>query len=389
MDVGTLERFRSALDEYCGLFDDCIRTRPSRRHLRTYLAGQLGPLPRKSVEPMALEAGVPPRTLQEFLSLHRWDETRVARRLRELVVRRHADSEAVAVVDETSFAKKGRHTCGVQPQYCGETGKTDNCVVTVHLGYATDAFHALVDSDVYLPEAWARDEALRAEVGVPAAVGFRPKWRIALDLLGRTVADGVSFKYLTADEAYGGCGEFRRETARLGLFYAVEVPRKLTGRAVSRRSRGGPARRLDELWNRGGPSWETYHVKETAKGPVVWEARASRFRPHEEEGAGDECWLLVARNVLTGEVKYFFSNLPAAARREEILRVAFMRWHVERSFEEAKGELGLGQFEVRKWKALVRHLILSAASLLFLNEQVARMRGKKSLVDRVPGQGRG
>lgn len=389
VEIHVLERFRSALDAFCGEFDDCIKTKPSRGHLRTYLAGQLGPLPRKSVEPLALDAGVPPRTLQEFLSLHRWDEAKVAQRIRELVVSRHADPEAVAVVDETSFAKKGEHTVGVQRQYCGATGKTDNCVVTVHLGYATDDFHALVDSDVYLPEeTWALDQGRRAEVGVPDKVGFRPKWKIALDLLRRTVAEGVTFKYLAADEAYGGCGAFRRETARLGLLYVVEVPVKLTGWTVARRERRGEARRLDKLWERGGPSWETYHVKETEKGPVVWEARAARFRPHEGSKAGAECWLVVARNVVTGEVKYFYSNLPAEARVEEVLRVAFMRWHVERCFEEAKGEIGLGHFEVRKWKALARHLILSAASLLFLNEQVKRMRGKKPLVDGLPGKGR-
>jgi SRSO17 transposase len=388
MDLATLEHFRSALDEFCGEFDDCIKTKPSRRHLRTYLAGQLGPLPRKSVEPLALEAGVPPRTLQEFLSLHRWEEGRVASRVRQLVVSRHADPEAVAVVDETGCSKKGEHTVGVQRQYCGETGKTDNCVVTVHLGYATDDFHALVDSDVYLPESWASDRELRAEVGVPDQVVFRPKWKIALDLLRRTMAEGVGFKYLTADEGYGCCGEFRREVARMGLFYVVEVPRKLTGWTVSRRRRGGQAKRLDQLWERGGPSWETYHVKDTEKGPVVWEARASRFRPHQGADAGDECWLVVARNVVTGEVKYFFSNLPADAAIEEVLRVAFTRWHVERCFEEAKGEIGLGHFEVRKWKALLRHLILSAASLLFLNEQVKRMRWEKPLVDSLPGKGR-
>jgi SRSO17 transposase len=388
MDLAALEGFRSALDGFCCEFEDCIKTKPSRKHLRTYIAGQLGPLQRKSVEPIALEAGVPPRTLQEFLSFHRWEEKQVAKRVRELVVKRHADPEAVAVMDETSYSKKGGHTVGVQRQYCGEMGKTDNCVVTVHLGYATDNFHALVDSDVYLPKSWVSDRKLRAEVGVPDEVGFRSKLDIGLDLLRRTMADGVTFKYLTADEGYGRCGVFRREVARMGLFYVVEVPVQLTGWAVSECRSEGAAQRIDKLWKRGGPSWETYHVKDTEKGPVVWEARASRFRPREKRKVGDECWLVVARNVVTGEVKYFFSNLPAEATIEEILRVAFTRWRVEKCFEEAKGEIGLGHFEVRKWKALLRHLILSAVSLLFLNEQVRQMRGEKPLVDGLPDKSR-
>ena len=383
MDITTLESLGPALEEFCSRFDDCIKTRPSRRHLRTYLAGQLGPLDRKSVEPIALAAGVPPRSLQEFLSLHKWDEEKVARRVRELVVERHADSRAVGVFDETSFAKKGSHTCGVQRQYCGESGKIDNCVVTVHLAYATDDFHCLVDSDVFLPEdAWAADPARREEVGVPETVVHRPKWRIALELLDRCLADGVAFPFMTADEGYGRCGEFRAGLARRGLSYVVEVPRDTTGRIAGRPE----ARRVDDLWRRGGPSWEAYHVKDTAHGPVVWEARRVRFTP---AGETESVWLLVARSVLTGETKWFMSNLTEDAAVEEMLRVAFMRWRVERCFQEAKGEIGLGHFEVRKWKSLRRHLILSCAALMFLNERTARLRGEKPVVDRVPGEGGG
>ena len=178
---------------------------------------------------------VPPRSLQEFLSLHKWDEEKVARRVRELVVERHADPRAVGVFDETSFAKKGSHTCGVQRQYCGESGKIDNCVVTVHLAYATDDFHCLVDSDVFLPgDAWAADPARREEVGVPETVVHRPKWRIALELLDRCLADGVAFPFMTADEGYGRCGEFRAGLTRRGLSYVVEVPRDTTGRIAGR-----------------------------------------------------------------------------------------------------------------------------------------------------------
>ena len=118
MDIRKLEELRPRLDDFLARFDDCIKTLPSRRHLRTYVNGQLGPLARKSVEPIALEAGVPVRSLQEFLEIHRWDEAKLSGRVREIVMDRHADPEAVGLIDETSYAKKGTQTVGIQRQYC-------------------------------------------------------------------------------------------------------------------------------------------------------------------------------------------------------------------------------------------------------------------------------
>ena len=386
MDISKLEELRPRLDDFLSRFADCIKTLPSRRHLRTYVNGQLGPLGRKSVEPIALEAGVPVRSLQEFLEIHRWDEAKLGARVREIVMDRHADPEAVGVIDETSFAKKGQKTVGIQRQYCGETGKIDNCVVTVHLAYAAKDFAAIVDGDLFLPEhTWSNNPERRREADIPEAVTYRPKWRIALDLLTRSMAGGLRMKWLTSDEAYGRVGEFRRESADMGLLYVVEVPCDTTGWTGSMIAGGEDARRVDALWRRGGPSWEKYHVKDTEKGPVVWEARAVRFRPRETGVAGDEQWLIVARNVFSGEVKYFLSNAPESTPRETMLRVAFTRWAVEHLFHEAKGEVGIRHFEVRHYKPVMRHLALSMVSLLFLCEQVKRLRGEKPLVEYLAG----
>jgi SRSO17 transposase len=143
-------------------------------------------------------------------------------------------------------------------------------------------------------------------------------------------------KWLTADEEYGRVGEFRRESANLGLLYVVEVPCDTTGWTGPMIDRAEDARRVDALWRRGGPTWEMYHVKDTEKGAVVWEARAVRFHPREGDGAGEEQWLLVCRNVLTGEVKYFLSNAPPGTSAEAMLRVAFTRSEVEHLFHPAR-----------------------------------------------------
>jgi SRSO17 transposase len=341
---------------------------------------------------MALAAGVPPRTLQQFLERYHWDHEAVRRRIQELVAKQHAAPNGIALIDETSFGKKGDKTVGVQRQWCGSRGKKDNCVVTVHLGYAAGDFHALVDSDLYLPkETWHEDRERCRAAYIPDQVVYRPKWRIALELLDRAMHNGVRFKYLVGDEAYGGVPDFRDEVAQRGLVYVLEVPRSTAGwvdtASFDRRCARGRIphpKRVDTLWKRGGPSWQRFHVKNTDKGPEVWEARVVRFIPGPNGIPREPCWLLVARHVLTGEMKYFLSNAPADTAPELLLHVAFSRWHIERLFEDGKSHIGLDHFEVRNYQPVIRHLILSMLSLLFLVQQTHRLREKKSPLDRAP-----
>ena len=410
MDVQVLRKLRRNLERFVRQFDDCVKTQPSRDHMRTYLNGQLGSLKRKSIEPIALEAGVPPRSLQEFLSIHRWDEAAVARRLREILVRDHTDPNAIGVIDETSFPKKGDKIPGVQRQYCGNRGKVENCVVSVHLAYVTPEFHALIDGDLYLPEeSWAEDLHRRREAKIPDDVLYRPKTQIALDLLKRSGEQGVRLRWITADELYGRSKEFRDTVSDSGLSYVVEIPSSLSGWArmprveppgtvlPSGRTTRKPrlaagekaARPVCKLWKRGGPSWQTYRVKETDKGPEVWHIRETGFFPNDEGVPGKESRLIIARHALSGEVKYFLSDVGPEVPLKTLLYVAFSRWHVERLFEDGKGQVGFHHFEVRNYTSLMRHLILTNLSLYFLCEQTTRLRGEKSVVDALSGEGGG
>jgi SRSO17 transposase len=389
VELEDMKEVRRNLTQYLTEFRRCVPAQCNRAHLRTYVAGQVSDLPRKSVEPIALAAGVPPRTLQEFLGRHQWEEAAVRERLQHLVMRDYADDNAIAVIDETSFIKKGHKTAGVQRQYCGASGKTDNCVVTVHLGYAAGDFHALLDGDLYLPEeTWDADRARCREAGIPEEVTYRPKWQMALDLLERTMANGVRFKYLTADEGYGRFDMFRAGVDERGLIYVVETDCSQWGWTAQtlKKNTAAAARRVDQLWKRGGPSWGLFHIKNTGNGPVVWEARATRFVPREHQRPGQECWLLVARNVLDGEVKYLLSNAPTNTPLEVLLHVAFSRWHIERVFEDGKGEIGLDHFEVRQYRSIMRHLVLSTVSFLFLMRETQRLQKKPSM-DHLPSAG--
>jgi len=407
MSVEDVKKLRDRLYRFCKRFNGCMVDHRSHKHLRNYVRGQVSPLKRKNVEQIALETQTPVRTLQEFLSIHRWDEAAAGSRLRKMVQREHGDPSAIGVIDETSFKKKGEKTAGVKRQWCGSLGKVENCVVSVHLGYVSGDFHTFVDGDLFLPEgSWSEDSERRKEAGIPDEVVYRPKWRIALDLLKRTLADGVEMSWVTADEAYGRSMEFRDEVEQMGLLYVVEIPSNLVGwtrppkidpagtvlesgyRSRVRRLApdAKPARPVSELWKRGGPSWQTWWVKETKKGPSVWQVRETDFYPTLGDYPGEWLRLIIAREVVTGEVKYFLSNAPREIPLSEVLYVAFSRWHIERVFEDGKGEVGLDHFEVRTYKSLIRHLILSMISFYFLATETERLRKKKSGLDDSPSQ---
>jgi len=398
------------LNKYLRQFDDCFgRIEPTER-LKAYVTGQLSDLQRKSIEPMADAAGLPPRNLQQFLSLHKWDEMHMCDNLEQIVANEHQHPCSVGVFDETGHSKKGDKTPGVQRQWCGNTGKKDNCVVTVHLNYTAGGFHCLLDGELFLPESWSQDRDRCKAAGIPEQMTHRPKWQIALELWERAVANGVRFEWVGADEGYGKVPEFLFTLDDHGQRYVVEVPVIFTGWLVKpellhkehHHNRKGRKRRFPRLKAKSPSAssvkqlmlhslvlrkipWEKFHIKDTTKGPVVWEAKATRFYLKRDGLPSRAHWLIIARNVENPkEVKYFVSNAPEGTPLEVLLHVGFSRWHVERCFEEEKSELGLSHFEVRNYKSLRRHLIITAVTHLFLAKVHQLWRGGKSGVDGLP-----
>jgi SRSO17 transposase len=413
MDAETILRIRPALTEYLHEFDGCMGRVTNRFHLQTYVSGQLSDLDRKSVEPIADAAGVPPRTLQEFLSMLKWDEQAARDRVQRLVARDHSHPHSVGVIDETSYHKQGDKTACVQRQYCGSRGKTENCVVSVHLGYVAGDFHTLLDGELFLPEkTWAPDRARCRAAGIPDDVVYRPKWEIALGQVEWALGNGIRFSWLTFDEGYGGKPPFLRALDRLGQNYVGEIPGNFVGwtrppevlyREHTRNKGPGHPRKLPRLKVRNTPAaevreilkhspilrkvpWERFHVKDGSKGPMVWEAKRIPFWIKDEDGLPSRPHhLVIARNVLKpDEIKFFLSNAPESTSLEVLLLVAFSRWHIERLFEDSKTELGMDHFEARKYPAVMRHLVLTCISHLFLAEFWLAERGKKGGADDLP-----
>ena len=416
MDADEIRQLDPMLREYLGRFDACFGRRDTRAHLPVYVRGQLSNLERKSVEPIALEAGVAVRTLQEFLSQLDWDQARMRDCLEQIVRDEHTGgkAEVIGIIDETGWVKKGDKTPGVQRQYLGCVGKQENGIVTVHLGISVGAFHALLDGDLFLPESWSEDRQGCQAAGIPDDVVYRPKTEIALELYDRACANGLKFDWLTFDEWYGSKPPYLRALDDRQQKFIGEIqkdfvgwidPPQITSRPF-RRGRRGRGRKTPrvvagsrkaqtvERLARLHPAlrdqaWETWRIKDGEKGPIVWNVKHVLIHVKDQDSLPTKCYhLLVCQSPLTEEIKYFLSNAAAETPVKKLLQVAFSRWAIERCFEDHKGEVGLTHWEGRVWLGLQRHLILSAVSYLFLVIAFQRLRGKKSRVDRLPSASR-
>jgi len=399
-----LEAIEPALQRFLHSYLFCCDYTQTFDHLGTYVRGLLSDLPRKSVEPIALQAGTPVRTLQEFLRDHRWDFGAV----RSLLQQHAADVlgglpddglGTVGLIDETSAVKEGLKTPGVQRQYLGCVGKVENGIVTVHLGVSRNSYKALVDADLFLPQSWSEDRPRCREAGIPDDLVYRPKWQIALEQLDRSRSNGIRLDWLTFDEGYGHCPGFVSGLDERQQAFVGEVPRTFSCLAAHRggqrpdaSTKGRPAEEVvlaASVFR--GQSWQVLRWSRQTLADQVWRVKAAQVWLSAETGlSACTYWLIWASNDETGEEKFFLSNAPADARVEVLVRVAFRRAGVEHSFRVCKTELGFGHFEGRRYQALMRHLTLCLVALAFAAEHTQRLRGEKSRADSGTGlSGRG
>jgi len=395
MTADQIRSLQPALAALLETFRPYLKRTSNFAHLSTYLVGLLADLKRKSIEPIALAADAAVRTLQEFLAFLDWDHDGANDHLQRLVMDRHAAERAIGVFDASGHVKQGQMTPGVKRQWCGESGKVDNCVVGQHLLYSdnhpTNQFNGVIASDLFLPEDWANDRDRCRQARIPDDVVHRPKWRIALDQLQRALGNGVRFWFVTFDEDYGKAPRFWFELDALGQQAIGEVPanfRVFAQRPAYRSlQKAHASKRVDNICRFSPlfrePPWRCLTIREATRGPIVWEVKAARVhvadtsqRP--SRPTDRQYWLIVARHPDTGEIKYFLSNAPGGAKLEDLLTAAFARWQIELWFERAKQEAGLGKFEVRTYRSLLRHWFCSRLAMYFLAAQTQRLRGEKS-----------
>jgi SRSO17 transposase len=350
------QRWADQLDDLCTRIAPRFGRIEPRRRARAYLQGLLAPLERKNGWQLAEAAGdATPDGVHDFLSRMHWDADAVRDDLRAYGVAHLGDPEAVLVLDETGFLKKGSKSVGVKRQYSGTAGRIENCQIGVFLAYASRHGHALIDRALYLPETWAGDAARRAEAGVPESVGFATKPKLGQAMLARAFAAGVPCRWVVGDSVYGSDHQTRRLIEAHGRGYVLTVT------SAQRLGLKPVADWLEDVPARG---WKRLSAGDGAKGPRLYDWA---YLPYGRPPPGWTSGLLIRRR--TGrphQFTFYLTWAPAETSLATLIRVAGLRWTVESCFEEAKGETGLDQYEVRSWIGWHRHITLSLLAHAYL-----------------------
>jgi SRSO17 transposase len=373
--------------------------------LRAYVTGLLRPGERKSVEPMA--AKVDPRkvsarhqSMHHFVAAAPWDEQTLLAVARDYALEqleRHAPV-AAWLIDDTGIPKKGTHSVGVARQYCGALGKQDNCQVSVTVSLANSTMSVPCAYRLYLPEVWARDRERRRVAGVPREVTFATKWEIALVEVDRLLGDDLPRAPVVADAGYGDVTAFREGLMHRGFSYVVGIkadtsvwlpgseplpPKRWSGRGrpatrIRRSLRHHPRSAGDLAAGLPARAWRTVRWREGTRGTMASRFAAARVRPaHRDETRREPRpveWLLIEWPHGESEpTKYWLSTIPEHVSLEELVRLAKIRWRIERDYEEMKSELGLDHYEGRGWLGFHHHGVLCIAAYAFLAAERARL----------------
>jgi SRSO17 transposase len=336
------------------------RAEPRQRAM-AYLRGLLSPAERKNSWQLAEMSGdLTPYGFQHLLRRALWNPDAVRDALRHYVIQHLGDPEAVLVIDETGFLKKGRHSAGVARQYSGTAGRIENCQIGVFLAYASRHGQTLLDRELYLPKEWTDDRDRCRQAGIPEDRCLATKPQLARQMLARAFATGMSAKWVTGDSVYGDDRRLRLWLESCPQAYVLAVSGKeyvwlgWQQRRVSTISATLP----DEGWTR-------LSAGDGAKGPRwydwCWLPVADPLEPHWRR------WLLVRRSVSDPkELQAYVVFVPQDTPLAEVVRVAGTRWTIESCLEAAKGEVGLDHYEVRSWTGWYRHMTLAMWALALL-----------------------
>jgi SRSO17 transposase len=398
MDGSPTEGWEDELERWLAPFLERLRRKAQRRWAPFYLKGLILPGERKSIEPMAARvAPADTQQLHHFVSTSPWVTAPLEEELVRAADRLVGGPDAVLVADDTALVKQGRHSVGVKRQYCGQLGKTANCQALVSLTLARAEVPVCVGLRLFLPEDWCADAGRRAAAGVPEAVGYRPKWQIALDEIDRVLAAGARFGCVLADSEYGKAAEFRHGLSERSLSWAVAIlptqkvyPADVTLASPERKATGRPRKHpvpsavsvgAAELIEGRPAAFRAIAWRTGTKGLLRAEFAALRVRVADGPVAaraqhlpGAEAWL-VGEHRANGERKYYLANHPADTPLEVLATLIKARWVCEQMHQQMKDELGLDHFEGRSWRGLHHHALLCQLAFAFL--QHLRLGGKK------------
>ena len=400
LTANEIESLADELVDYQAEFADLYYRTEQAHWAYKYQQGLMLPIERKAIQPMAMALeGGNIQAMQQFIGQGRWQDEKLLQKHWQLVDETLGEDDAVYVVDESGFPKKGEHSAGVARQWCGVLGKVENCQVGVFGAYVSRHGYALVDHCLFLPEEWFEDDHRERweKCGIPKETPFRTKPELALERLQAVVAHGcLRFRWVTCDEVYGRNTDFLDGVAALGRWYFAEVPhntrlwntRPKTGvpewlgrgrRPTKERLLPGEPdpQRVDAIAASLKPEeWQPYLIKEGSKGPMVAEFAFLHGVAVRDKLPGADVWMVFRRALSKdAELKVYLCNAPFDTPITELVRMAGLRWPVETVIEEGKGGLGMDHYEVRSWSGWHHHMTQCLLAHHFLVRCQKRLKG--------------
>jgi SRSO17 transposase len=353
-EIATVQGWTTYLTDIARRLGPHFARAETRQRVMTYLQGLLSPAERKNSWRLAEETGdATPYGFQYLLARADWAAEAVRDELHAYIRQHLSDPHGVIVIDETGFLKKGQHAAGVARQYSGTAGKVENCQIGVFVAYASRLGHALLDRELYLPEEWTNDRERCRSAGIPEDRDFATKPQLAQQMLARACTAGMPAQWVTGDSVYGRAHRLRMWLEGRPQAYVLAV----SGQEYVRLDRR--QRQVKTLMAALPPEgWTRLSAGDGTKGPRWYDWRWRPLAAPQEPGW--RRWLLVRRSLsLPTELTAYLVFAPQGTTLSEVVQVAGTRWTIESSFEAAKGEVGLDDYEVRSWTGWYRHITLA------------------------------
>ena len=404
VEKSDVEDFIHELRGFHEEFRDCFSRNEPRQNFFQYMVGQFSELERKSIEPIALrvEDGKV-RAMQRTVSETVWDERRMLQKYHSMVNEDMGDPNGVLIFDESGFRKKGNDSAGVAKQYCGSVGKVENCQVGVFTAYASPYGYTLLDKRLFIPEKWfTEDYALRREkCRVPEEIEFKTKPQLAVEMFRELQnQETLPFKYIVCDCLYGNSPEFIEAVEGcVEKAYFASIPAdtlcwlkkpitrkkkykykgKVHSKRVVEKTEKKPlsvailARNINDYF------WYRRKVSEGTKGPIEYEFTKRQVIFSKNGLPRKTVWLIIKRTIEDKPAySYYISNAPASTRLKTFVWLSGIRWAIEQCFEETKTELGMDQYEVRKYPGWNHHILTCMLAHFFLWHLKIRLGGKST-----------
>lgn len=383
-------------------FHDCFYRSEPRESFFLYMAGQLSELERKSIEPIAIKIeGAKVRPMQRAISEVVWNEDKMLRKYHGMIAHDMGDPDGVVIFDESGFVKKGNDSIGVARQYCGTIGKVENCQVGVFEAYASRHGYALIDKRLFLPEKWLNDDYAerRKKCELPKGTQFQTKPQLAVEMFqDLTRKNLLPFKYIVSDPVYGNSPEFIEAIDKcIGKTYLVSIPfdtlcwlkdplviqkkykhkGKILTKKVVKNTDQKPISVATLAKNTNDFFWYRRTVSEGTKGQIEYEFTKRRVTISKKGLPWKSVWLIIKKTIGDNpEYSYYISNASSSTRLKTFVWLSGIRWAVEQCFEETKTELGMDQYEVRKYAGWNHHILSCMLAHFFLWHLKIRL-GKK------------